>query len=140
MDLKHVSIGSAIALVTGCATLAGPPGDEITKAVDTWIGQPIERAVLQWGPPSRQTTVGSKQLYVWRDDSEVPIYSSGITTTYGNIGGMPASATTYGPGSVHTVSVFCEWTLYIDATGVVTDTYWKGRGDACDKLVKMGLK
>lgn len=86
-------------LGAGC----GSTGSLSTAMADL-EGEPVGRALAEWGEPEASEPFGEQTVLIWRD---------------------------YAPWASLPI-VICERLLAVDAAGTVTG--WRWRGDACERL------
>jgi hypothetical protein len=94
--------------LAGCATRAN-----YEKILNTWVGKPVDKLVLSWGPPNSS--------YKLTDGRTIIEYASSRTvTTGGNSVTRPETSYHYDIGSRSTVAT----TAYVtETTPVYTDEY-----------------
>jgi len=73
----------AIALLTGCATMA-----DVEKAKGTWHGATYDDVVARWGVPTRESSLpDGAQIYSWASESGGGgFYSGSSVGVYGGSG------------------------------------------------------
>jgi hypothetical protein len=98
----------------------------MNKIMTSWEGQPISRAIDQWGYPSLAMDTESGKTYVWehQKSSYIPTYTT-ITTT--GVSGYPTTQNVSTGG--YTVSGNCTRVLKTDDEEIVRS--WEWYGDNC---------
>lgn len=113
----------AVALLTGCATLA-----DVEKAKASWQGATYEEVVAAWGQPTTQTTLeNGLQAYTWISQSAG---YGGTVGAYGGSGGGGIGISLPLPGMGGMVQGQCQRTLSFDK-GRVVDQLWQGSTQYC---------
>lgn len=110
--IKYFLIIVSILIVYGCSS-----GEEITKAMDSWMGSHYSDMMLKWGPPTYSTHDGKGgQILVYQYDR------SG--------GSIPGYATKIGKTVFYTaprnVSYTAERMFWVNDKGIIYSWRWKG--------------
>ena len=120
----------AIALVSGCATMA-----DVENAKSTWHGATYDEVVTRWGVPARQTSLSDgSQVYSWVSEggggggysggSSVGISGGSRGVGVGVGIGLPLPGMGGGPPQV------CDRSLTFK-NGRVVDQIWQGSPNYC---------
>lgn len=111
---KQVSLGTAILLLTGCATTANYTAANYEKELESWMGSPSSDLFREWGPPAQtfQAPNGLK-MYTY-------IYNGGSRGTAGAIGNTMW---------LDSRQIYCKTTFTVDSSDAITD--WGFEGNAC---------
>ena len=115
--MKNYTIKFALLFLTlfffyGCST-----GEEISKAMNSWVGSHYSDMMLKWGPPTYSTSDGKGgQILVYQYDR--------------NGGSIPGYATKIGKTIFYTapqnISYTAERMFWVNADGIIYSWRWKG--------------
>jgi len=118
-------------LLAGCATFGGGVED----AKNSWQGARQDEVVLQWGAPSRQTTLSDgRQAHTWVAEGATGGSSPVSIGVFGGSSGSGAGGI-FGLGMGSTEPQRCERTLVFDNQRVVEQT-WLGQPSFCSTFKK----
>jgi hypothetical protein len=126
-----VMCGAAIAL-TGCASIG-----TINNSMAQLRGQPLEVAVMHYGPPAQSTDIGGKIMYSWHASQSMLTMTPNTSNTTGTVSGPYGSAnyasqtTSMSYGST---PLFCEAYVIING-GLIESTGVRGQVNACQAFL-----
>lgn len=108
---KIALLGILLSILISCATTG-----KLKKALDSWLKEDVNRAMISWGPPSNTYTMpNGKKQYSW-----LYVGSSVVTTKYYDYLDMVQSGA---------VTYWCEITLTANSSSKITA--YSFRGNAC---------
>lgn len=122
--LRFVSVLSASLLLAGCATFG-----QINDSLKPLLGQPVDVAIQHFGFPASQMPMGDRTVYRWLSNRIMPMPQYNRSTTYGNVGGTPFSATT-GAITENDIATSCELDIAVQ-NDVMVQYSFRGQLAAC---------
>ncbi|WIG56155.1 MAG: hypothetical protein OJF61_001943 [Rhodanobacteraceae bacterium] len=125
--MKRVQIAVSAAfslLLAACATFG-----QIRDSLQGLMGQPLDVAIQQFGYPASQMQMGDQVVYRWYSNRVIPVTTYNTSTTYGNVGATPFSATT-GTMGMTPVGTACELDIGT-VNGVMREFSFHGQLVAC---------
>ena len=119
----------AIVVVVGLGFLLAYAIDEAgkkrTAAMESWIGAPVTRLILSWGPPQRVVSDGGDgKIYIWTEPVDIELVPGSIKRegTYGH-GRYSEEIRVEPPVDIKYNRVRMFW---VNSRGIIYHGKWKG--------------
>jgi hypothetical protein len=123
----------AMTMLCGCVSMYM---DDYLKP---FVGQDIHAAVAKLGYPDSQRTMLGDTIYVWESNRHGIMVLPTVTSTTGDVGGVPVAMNTYGSETVPTHQQ-CKIQIAVDSNGTIKNYQWFGNNSGCAPYLKALLK
>jgi hypothetical protein len=104
-----------------------------------FVGQDIHVAVAKLGYPDSQRTMLGDTIYVWESNRHGVMVLPTVTSTTGDVGGVPVAMNTYGSETEPTHQQ-CKIQMAVDPKGTIKNYQWVGNDSGCAPYLKALLK
>ncbi len=94
------------------------------KALDSWVGYPLESVIKYWGYPDSQQTIAGKNIYIWEEKSEYQSDTVERSTIKTDKKGRTYVDTHKSGGS--TYEMLCRKILEVNSDNIVSGYSYKG--------------
>lgn len=113
-------IGMAV-LLAGCVS----GSQRLQTELQPYVGHNVKELVAVLGYPGTQSEMLGDTLYIWSVDRHSSFSIPTVTTTQGQVGGTPYTATTTGSEDVP-LHYQCRLTIATDAAGTIKNFSFQG--------------
>ena len=129
---NYINVFLAITLftiVSGCATFG-----QMNDGLNALKGQPEQESFAILGYPDGKQEFSGRTIYIWSTHNQSTYLAYNPSTTSGNIGGIPFSATT-NTYSTETIEGECKIKMIVN-DGIVEGWEYEGNIAGCEWYIK----
>jgi hypothetical protein len=124
---------AVVLLIAGITAACETIPEQFHRELQPYVGRNITELAQVLGYPESKREMLGDTLYTWSVNRHATMTLPTYTTTTGDVGGTPFTATTQGTEDVP-MHFVCTLTIATDSAGVIKNYSWNGNGGGCKQI------